>query len=185
MIIATGAAVLLLWIPLRQMPGLGTISNVIVLGLAADATLAVLPPLESLPARSLLLAGAVVMNAIATGMYIGAGFGPGPRDGLMTGLHARTGWSLRGIRTAIEVSVLLIGWLLGGKVGVGTVVYAFAIGPLIQLFYPGSVNREQSVRRRKAGAGVLKSPFAIAATKLITQTPTDMPPALFTSETHS
>lgn len=136
MIIATGAAVLLLWIPLRQMPGLGTISNVIVLGLAADATLAVLPPLESLPARSLLLAGAVVMNAIATGMYIGAGFGPGPRDGLMTGLHARTGWSLRGIRTAIEVSVLLIGWLLGGKVGVGTVVYAFAIGPLIQLFLP-------------------------------------------------
>ncbi|MGG7733792.1 hypothetical protein PGN79_09925 [Klebsiella aerogenes] len=135
-IIATGAAVLLLWIPLRQMPGLGTISNVIVLGLAADATLAVLPPLESLPARSLLLAGAVVMNAIATGMYIGAGFGPGPRDGLMTGLHARTGWSLRGIRTAIEVSVLLIGWLLGGKVGVGTVVYAFAIGPLIQLFLP-------------------------------------------------
>ncbi|HDS4381064.1 membrane protein YczE [Klebsiella aerogenes] len=135
-IIATGAAVLLLWIPLRQMPGLGTISNVIVLGLAADATLAVLPPLESLPARSLLLVGAVVMNAIATGMYIGAGFGPGPRDGLMTGLHARTGWSLRGIRTAIEVSVLLIGWLLGGKVGVGTVVYAFAIGPLIQLFLP-------------------------------------------------
>lgn len=135
-IIVTGAAVLLLWIPLRQMPGLGTISNVIVLGLAADATLAVLPPLESLPARSLLLAGAVVMNAIATGMYIGAGFGPGPRDGLMTGLHARTGWSLRGIRTAIEVSVLLIGWLLGGKVGVGTVVYAFAIGPLIQLFLP-------------------------------------------------
>ncbi|WP_201506874.1 membrane protein YczE [Klebsiella aerogenes] len=135
-IIVTGAAVLLLWIPLRQMPGLGTISNVIVLGLAADATLAVLPPLESLPARSLLLAGAVVMNAVATGMYIGAGFGPGPRDGLMTGLHARTGWSLRGIRTAIEVSVLLIGWLLGGKVGVGTVVYAFAIGPLIQLFLP-------------------------------------------------
>ena len=135
-IIATGAAVLLLWIPLRQMPGLGTISNVIVLGLAADATLAVLPPLESLPARSLLLAGAVVMNAVATGMYIGAGFGPGPRDGLMTGLHARTGWSLRGIRTAIEVSVLLIGWLLGGKFGVGTVIYALSIGPLIQLCLP-------------------------------------------------
>ena len=133
---AVGAAVLLLWIPLRQMPGLGTISNVIVLGLAANATLALLPPLESLAARSLLLVGAVVMNALATGMYIGAGFGPGPRDGLMTGLHARTGWSLRGIRTAIEVSVLLIGWLLGGKVGVGTVVYAFAIGPLIQLFLP-------------------------------------------------
>ena len=135
-IILTGAAVLLLWIPIRQMPGLGTVSNVIVLGLAADATLAVLPPLESLVARSALLAGAIVLNAIATGMYIGAGFGPGPRDGLMTGLHARTGWSLRGIRTAIELSVLLIGGLLGGKFGVGTVIYALSIGPLIQLCLP-------------------------------------------------
>lgn len=135
-IILTGAAVLLLWIPIRQMPGLGTVSNVIVLGLAADATLAVLPPLESLVARSALLVGAIVLNAIATGMYIGAGFGPGPRDGLMTGLHARTGWSLRGIRTAIELSVLLIGWLLGGKFGVGTVIYALSIGPLIQLCLP-------------------------------------------------
>ncbi|MGE2953179.1 YczE/YyaS/YitT family protein [Klebsiella pneumoniae] len=135
-IILTGVAVLLLWIPIRQMPGLGTVSNVIVLGLAADATLAVLPPLESLVARSALLAGAIVLNAIATGMYIGAGFGPGPRDGLMTGLHARTGWSLRGIRTAIELSVLLIGWLLGGKFGVGTVIYALSIGPLIQLCLP-------------------------------------------------
>ncbi|WP_175869681.1 YczE/YyaS/YitT family protein [Klebsiella pneumoniae] len=135
-IILTGAAVLLLWIPIRQMPGLGTVSNVIVLGLAADATLAVLPPLESMLARSALLVGAIVLNAIATGMYIGAGFGPGPRDGLMTGLHARTGWSLRGIRTAIELSVLLIGWLLGGKFGVGTVIYALSIGPLIQLCLP-------------------------------------------------
>lgn len=135
-IILAGAAVLLLWIPIRQMPGLGTVSNVIVLGLAADATLAVLPPLESMVARSALLAGAIVLNAIATGMYIGAGFGPGPRDGLMTGLHARTGWSQRGIRTAIELSVLLIGWLLGGKFGVGTVIYALSIGPLIQLCLP-------------------------------------------------
>lgn len=135
-IILTGAAVLLLWIPIRQMPGLGTVSNVIVLGLAADATLAVLPPLESMVARSALLVGAIVLNAIATGMYIGAGFGPGPRDGLMTGLHARTGWSLRGIRTAIELSVLLIVWLLGGKFGVGTVIYALSIGPLIQLCLP-------------------------------------------------
>lgn len=134
--ILTGAAVLLLWIPLRQMPGLGTVSNVIVLGLAANATLAVLPPLDSLVARSLLLVGAIVLNALATGMYIGAGFGPGPRDGLMTGLHARTGWSLRGIRTVIEVSVLLIGWMMGGKFGVGTVLYALTIGPLIQLCLP-------------------------------------------------
>lgn len=144
-IILTGAAVLLLWIPIRQMPGLGTVSNVIVLGLAADATLAVLPPLESLVARSALLVVAIVMNAIATGMYIGAGFGPGPRDGLMTGLHARTGWSLRGIRTAIELSVLLIGCLQGGKFGVGTVIYALSIGPLIQLCLPWF---SQPVRRR-------------------------------------
>ncbi|MCD7086840.1 YczE/YyaS/YitT family protein [Klebsiella quasipneumoniae] len=144
-IILTGTAVLLLWIPIRQMPGLGTVSNVIVLGLAADATLAVLPPLESLVARSALLVVAIVMNAIATGMYIGAGFGPGPRDGLMTGLHARTGWSLRGIRTAIELSVLLIGCLLGGKFGVGTVIYALSIGPLIQLCLPWF---SQPVRRR-------------------------------------
>lgn len=144
-IILTGAAVLLLWIPIRQMPGLGTVSNVIVLGLAADATLAVLPPLESLVARSALLVVAIVMNAIATGMYIGAGFGPGPRDGLMTGLHARTGWSLRGIRTVIELSVLLIGCLLGGKFGVGTVIYALSIGPLIQLCLPWF---SQPVRRR-------------------------------------
>ena len=105
-------------------------------GLAANATLAVLPPLDSLVARSLLLAGAIVLNALATGMYIGAGFGPGPRDGLMTGLHARTGWSLRGIRTAIEVFGLLIGWMMGGKFGVGTVLYALTIGPLIQLCLP-------------------------------------------------
>ena len=112
-IILTGAAVLLLWIPIRQMPGLGTVSNVIVLGLAADATLAVLPPLESLVARSALLVGAIVLNAIATGMYIGAGFGPGPRDGLMTGLHARTGWSLRGIRDG-DRAFRTADWLAAG-----------------------------------------------------------------------
>ncbi|WP_126358485.1 membrane protein YczE [Cedecea lapagei] len=134
--IIVGALVLLLWIPLRQRPGLGTISNVIVLGLAADATLALMPPLESLVARSFLLAGALIVNALATGMYIGAGFGAGPRDGLMTGIHARTGWSVRSVRTAIEVTVLLSGWLMGGSFGVGTVLYALAIGPLIQLCLP-------------------------------------------------
>ena len=151
-IILTGAAVLLLWIPIRQMPGLGTVSNVIVLGLAADATLAVLPPLESLVARSALLVVAIVLNAIATGMYIGAGFGPGPRDGLMTGLHARTGWSLRGIRTAIELSVLLIGCLLGGKFGVGTVIYALSIGPLIQLV-PAVVQSARQPQRGQPSPG--------------------------------
>lgn len=134
--ILVGALVLLLWIPLRQRPGLGTVSNVIVLGLAADAALALMPPLESLAARSVLLISAVVVNAIATGMYIGAGFGSGPRDGLMTGINARTGWSVRSVRTAIELTVLLAGWAMGGTVGVGTVLYALAIGPLIQLCLP-------------------------------------------------
>ena len=134
--IAVGALVLLLWIPLRQRPGLGTISNVVVLGLAADAALSVIPTLSDLLPRSALLAGAIVVNAIATAMYIGAGFGSGPRDGLMTGVHARTGWSVRSIRTVIELSVLLIGWLLGGTLGVGTVLYALTIGPLIQLCLP-------------------------------------------------
>lgn len=134
--ILTGAAVLLLWIPLRQRPGLGTISNVIVLGLAADATLSLMPPLESLWVRGVLLLLAVVLNGMATGMYIGAGFGAGPRDGLMTGIHARTGWPIRRIRTTIELSVLVIGMLLGGTFGVGTVLYALAIGPLIQIFLP-------------------------------------------------
>lgn len=134
--IAVGALVLLLWIPLRQRPGLGTISNVVVIGLAADAALALMPPLTSLLARSLLLAAALVVNALATGMYIGAGFGAGPRDGLMTGINARTGWSVRGVRTAIEVSVLLLGCAMGGTFGVGTVLYALAIGPLIQLCLP-------------------------------------------------
>lgn len=135
-IILTGVVVLLFWIPLRQRPGLGTISNVIVLGLTADAMLAIMPPLESLLARSALLAAAIGVNALATGMYIGAGFGAGPRDGLMTGLHARTGWSVRAIRTTIEIAVLATGVLLGGTFGVGTVLYALAIGPLIQLCLP-------------------------------------------------
>jgi uncharacterized membrane protein YczE len=134
--IGVGALVLLLWIPLRQKPGLGTISNVIVLGLAADAALALMPPIESLVARSILLFAAILVNAIATGMYIGAGFGSGPRDGLMTGINARTGWSVRSVRTAIELTVLLAGWLMGGTFGVGTVLYALAIGPLIQLCLP-------------------------------------------------
>ncbi len=134
--IVTGALVLLLWIPLRQRPGLGTLSNVVVLGLAAAAALAIMPPLTSLTARWLMLAAAIVLNAIATVMYICAGFGPGPRDGLMTGLHRRTGWSLRLIRTSIEVTVLLIGWALGGNFGPGTIIYALAIGPMIQFFLP-------------------------------------------------
>jgi len=148
--ILVGALVLLLWIPLRQRPGLGTISNVFVIGLAADAALALMPPLESLVARSILLVSAVVVNAVATGMYIGAGFGSGPRDGLMTGINARTGWSVRSVRTAIELTVLFAGWMMGGTLGVGTVLYALAIGPLIQLCLPWF---RVTVRREKTQAG--------------------------------
>ena len=146
-IIAVGVLVLLAWIPLRQRPGFGTLSNVIMIGLAADAALLVIPGFESLLARSGLLVSAVILNALATSLYIGAGFGAGPRDGLMTGIHARTGWPVRRIRTAIEVSVLLIGWLLGGTVGVGTVLYALAIGPLIQLCLPWFRHQPQSRTR--------------------------------------
>lgn len=132
--IVSGALILLLWIPLRQRPGLGTVSNVVILGLVMDATMAVTPEPASLGARIPLLAFAVVLNGAATGLYISARFGPGPRDGLMTGLHQRTGRPVRLVRTCIEVTVLAVGYLLGGSLGVGTVVYALAIGPLAQFF---------------------------------------------------
>ena len=132
----TGACVLLLWIPLRQKPGFGTLANVLTIGTAADLTLAVLPPIDGLALRCLSLAAGVVLNGLAGALYIGAGLGPGPRDGLMTGLHARTGWSIRRVRTGIELAVLAAGWLLGGVAGVGTLLYAFAIGPLVQAFLP-------------------------------------------------
>jgi uncharacterized membrane protein YczE len=129
-----GVAVLLAWIPLRNRPGIGTIANVIVIAVTVDASLAILPAPAWLPLRVAMMVGAVVLNAISTVLYIGAGLGPGPRDGLMTGLVVRTGLSVRIVRTSIEAVVLAIGWLLGGTVGVGTVVYAFGIGPLVQLF---------------------------------------------------
>ncbi len=136
----TGIAVLLAWIPLRQRPGLGTVSNVVVIAISVDAGLAMLPDFDGYVVRAAAMIGAVVLNAIATVLYIGAGMGPGPRDGLMTGLVGRTGRSVRLVRTTIEVSALIVGWLLGGSVGIGTVVYAFGIGPLIQLLIP-VVNR--------------------------------------------
>ncbi|MEV6295526.1 hypothetical protein AB0M41_35045 [Streptomyces sp. NPDC051896] len=132
--IIVGAAVLLLWIPLRQRPGLGTVSNVFVIGLAMDATLALVPDAHSLAVRVPLLLAGIVLNGAATGLYIAARFGPGPRDGLMTGLHRRTGRSIRLMRTGIESAVVVTGFLLGGTIGVGTVLYAVSIGPLAQLF---------------------------------------------------
>jgi len=135
--IAVGAAVLLLWIPLRQRPGLGTVSNVVLVGLAVDAALAVLPTVTSLTARISFLVAGIVLNAMATGLYIGARFGPGARDGLMTGFVAlRPGRSIRLVRTIIEVTVLAVGVLLGETVGVGTVAYAVSIGPLAHVFIP-------------------------------------------------
>ncbi|MBC2879577.1 MULTISPECIES: membrane protein YczE [Streptomyces] len=129
-----GALVLLLWIPLRQRPGLGTVSNVLVIGLAMDATLGLVPAQHSFWTRIPLLAFAVVLCGAATGLYISAHFGPGPRDGLMTGLHRRTGRSVRLVRTCIEVAVLATGFALGGSVGAGTVLFAVTIGPLAQFF---------------------------------------------------
>ncbi|MFF7942422.1 YitT family protein [Nocardia gamkensis] len=136
----TGVAVLLAWIPLRQMPGLGTVSNVVVIAVSVDAGLAWLPSWDLLAVRVGAMVAAVVLNAVASVLYIGAGMGPGPRDGLMTGLVRRTGRSVWVVRTAIEVTVLTTGVVLGGSVGIGTLVYAFGIGPLIHLMIP-VVNR--------------------------------------------
>ena len=130
-VIVAGAATLLLWIPLRQRPGIGTISNMIVVGLAADMGLWLIPEIESLAARITMLVAGIILNGMATSAYIGTGLGPGPRDGLMTGLAARTGWAVGIVRTGIELTVLTIGWLCGGTVGAGTILYAVAIGPIV------------------------------------------------------
>ena len=135
-VIITGAIVLWLWIPLRQRPGLGTISNIIVIGVAADLGLWLIPDTDWLFVRAVLLAAGIVLNGVSTSAYIGSGFGPGPRDGLMTGLAARTGRSIRSVRTAIELTVLAVGWGLGGTVGIGTVLYAVTIGPIVHLMLP-------------------------------------------------
>lgn len=142
--IVVGALVLLAWIPLRQRPGVGTVSNVIVIGLAVDASLAVLPAPDALALRVAFMLAGVGLNGVATAAYIGARLGPGPRDGLMTGLVRRTGRSVRLVRTSIEVTVLAGGWLLGGTVGVGTVVYALGIGPLVHVLLPALVVPEST-----------------------------------------
>ena len=135
-VVLVGAAVLVLWVPLRQWPGLGTVSNAVLIGLAMNWSLAMLPHDAPLAWRIAEMVVGVSLCGVATGMYIGAAFGPGPRDGLMTGLARRSGRSIRVVRTGIEVTVLAGGWLLGGTVGIGTVLFALAIGPLAQLFIP-------------------------------------------------
>jgi len=161
-VIIVGAAVLALWLPLRQWPGIGTVSNVIVIGLAVEGGLALIPAPGPLWARVVMLLGAVTLNGVATGAYIGARLGPGPRDGLMTGLAARfPRLSLRLVRTAIEVTVLATGWLLGGSVGVGTVVYALAIGPLTQAFLPVFTVGGMDGRRPPAPPSIKPDPSAV------------------------
>jgi uncharacterized membrane protein YczE len=134
--VVVGALVLLLWVPLRQRPGVGTLSNVVVIGVAVDASLALLPHVDAVAMRVLLVVAGILLNAVATAAYIGVRLGPGPRDGLMTGLVRRTGWSVRLVRTGIEVVVVATGWLLGGTLGVATALYALSIGPLVQPLLP-------------------------------------------------
>lgn len=131
--IVVGFVVLVAWVPLRQRPGVGTLCNVVIIGLVVDAVLAVVPAPSATALRWACMLGGVVLFGLGSGLYIGAGLGPGPRDGLMTAI-SRRGHSLRLVRTLIELSALIAGWALGGTVGVGTVVFAFGIGPLVQLF---------------------------------------------------
>ncbi len=134
--ILIGALVLLLWIPLRQKPGIGTVLNVLLIGPSAEVCLALVPAPEQLWAKVLLFTGGLVLLAAATGVYLGARLGPGPRDGLMTGMHSRFGWPVWAARTGIEVTVLGAGWALGGTVGLGTVAFALLVGPLVSRMLP-------------------------------------------------
>jgi uncharacterized membrane protein YczE len=159
--------VLFAWIPLRQRPGIGTILNAAIIGFTTDATLSLVPATGNLTARIGLLVAAVVGNAVAGGLYIGAGLGPGPRDGLMTGMVAKGIGSVRVVRTCLELSVLGIGWLLGGAVGVGTVIYALAIGPLLQLLLP-------RLRVRTARSAIPESPAAAGGGRSTGESELDM-----------
>jgi uncharacterized membrane protein YczE len=143
-VMIVAALVLLCWIPLRQMPGLGTIANMLIIGPAVDGTALILPTPHGLPLRIAYMLIGVILCAAATGLYIGAHFGPGPRDGLMTGL-AKRGMSIRLARTMIEATVVVIGFLLGGTFGIGTILFALTIGPLAQIFIPLFEVRRPSV----------------------------------------
>lgn len=138
-VIAVSILVLLLWVPLRQAPGLGTVCNAVLVGIVVDPVLGLISTPDGWGGRIALMVGGLVLNGLATALYIGAQLGPGARDGLMTGLAARTGRSLRLVRTLLEVAVVIVGWLLGGVLGVATVLYALLIGPLTQAFLPWTV----------------------------------------------
>lgn len=148
-----GVLVLLLWVPLRQRPTFGTLANIVVLACSSDLGLWLLPAEVGTAGRVGLLVAGVALNALAVAVYVGARCGPGPRDGLMTGLAARTGRSLRAVRTGIELTVLALGWLLGGSVGPGTVLYALAVGPLTQLALPWCAYRSATERAPARAAG--------------------------------
>lgn len=149
-----GLAVLLLWIPIRQKPGVGTILNVLLVGPSAEVGLAVIPVQTELWAQILLFTGGLVLLAVATGLYIGARMGPGPRDGLMTGINRRWGWAIWKVRTGVEITVLAIGWLLGGTVGVGTVAFALLVGPLVNITLPLLLVPEQRPDKRPGGVSL-------------------------------
>lgn len=131
--ILLGVPILLAWYPLGERPGVGTLINIVLVGTATNVALGVIPAAEGQPQQLLMMIAGVVTIAIGSGLYLASDLGPGPRDGLMTGLHFRFGWSIRRSRTAIEVSVLILGFLLGGTVGLGTVLFALGIGPLVQV----------------------------------------------------
>lgn len=135
-VVLIGLVVLLLWIPIKQKPGIGTVLNVLLIGPVIDLAMLVVETPEQLWAQWLMFAGGLALLAVATGLYIGARFGPGPRDGLMTGAHARFGWKIWKVRTGVEVTVLAIGWLLGGTVGLGTIAFALLIGPMVGVTLP-------------------------------------------------
>lgn len=153
-VIITGAVLLLLWIPLKQRPGIGTVLNVVLIGIAVDVTLAWLPTPDALAVRIGFLVIGVVGNGLAGALYIGSGFGAGPRDGLWRGFVARTGHSTRLVRTTLEVTVLAVGFVLGGTVGVGTVLYALTIGPIVQVFLGLLGDRPQVMPGRVPQPGV-------------------------------
>lgn len=142
-----GFFVLLLWIPLRQKPGIGTIANILVVGTSIQAVLWIFPPVSGLALQFAVLIAGILMVAIASGLYIGAHFGPGPRDGLMTGMNARLGWPIWLCRALVEVSVLVVGWMLGGTVGIGTILFAVLIGPLVHVALPLLDTRRPQRRR--------------------------------------
>lgn len=156
--IMLGVVVLLLWIPIGERPGIGTVANIALIGSTTNVTLGILPDLgpftfegtepADLLARAGFVLGGILVIGVGSGFYLGADLGPGPRDGLMTGLHRRYGWSIRRVRTALEIGVLVVGFLLGGTIGIGTILFAVLIGPLVQLFL-GLLDREERISRAR------------------------------------